>query len=85
MLYGLYEMQRAAAGPARALAWTHSWALRAPWNPVNETPGARTLAAMSDLFESITRFYGKPAWNLPYTSLNGLDIAVRPRVAFHDT
>lgn len=84
MLYGLYEMQRAAAGPARALARTHAWALRAPWNPVNETPGARTLAAMSDVFESVTRFYGKPAWNLPHTSLNGLDIAVRPRVAWRD-
>ena len=37
---------------------------------------ARTAAAASDLFESVTRRYRKPAWNLAPTHVNGVDVAV---------
>ena len=49
--------------------------LRSPLNPVADTEIGRTAAAAADLFESVTRRYRKPDWNLPTTIVNGAEVA----------
>jgi len=78
MLYSFVEMSRAAMMPWRAVANITRSSLRSPMNPVSDTLAGRTAAAAADLFESLTRYYGKPAWNVSPTKVNGqpVDVAV---------
>lgn len=82
MLYSLYELGHLSVAPLRIAALMQSSMLRSPLNPAADTEIARTAAAASDLFESITRRYRKPAWNLPSTKVNGVDVAVTPVTAW---
>ncbi len=71
MLYSFVELSRAAMLPWRAAANATRRTLRAPWNPASETLTGRSIAAAADLFESLTRYYGKPDWGLSPIMLNG--------------
>jgi len=82
MLYSLYELGHLSVAPLRMAALMQSSILRSPLNPVADTEIARTAAAASDLFESMTRRYRKPDWNLPTTSVNGVDVPVTPESAW---
>jgi poly(3-hydroxybutyrate) depolymerase len=53
--------------------------LRSPLNPLGDTEVGRTAAAAADLFESMTRRYRKPDWDLPTTKINDADVPVTPR------
>ncbi len=79
MLYSLYELGHFSMAPLRFAAMMQSNALRSPFNPMADSEVARTAAAASDLFETVTRRYRKPGWNLPTTNVNGAEIAVTPR------
>src|SRR5690606_16676403 len=59
-------------------AMMQSSILRSPLNPAADTDIARTAAAASDLFESVTRRYRKPNWNLPTTNVEGVETQVTP-------
>ena len=78
MLYSMLEMSRAALVPWRAAANVTRQTLRNPLNPASETLAGRTAAAAADLFESLTRHYGKPSWGVSPTMVNGhpVDIEV---------
>lgn len=80
MLYDLYEMNHAALAPWRAATSMGLWALRHPLNPFAEMPGNITLAAAFDLFESVTRRYGKPDFGLHETIIEGKPVPVIERV-----
>jgi poly(3-hydroxybutyrate) depolymerase len=82
MLYSLYELGHFSVAPFRAAALMHANAMRSPFNPMADTDAARTAAAASDLFESVTRRYRKPDWNLPHTRVNGVNVAVTPRTSW---
>ncbi|MEZ5995886.1 MAG: polyhydroxyalkanoate depolymerase [Hyphomonadaceae bacterium] len=56
--------------------------LRSPLNPLADTEMARTAAAASDLFETVTRRYAKPAWNLPKTYVEGVEVAVEAKTVW---
>ncbi len=79
MLYSLYELGHMSVAPLRIAALMQASVLRSPLNPMADTDVARTAAAASDLFESMTRRYRKPEWNLPTTTVNGTAVAVTPR------
>ncbi|MBC7768581.1 MAG: polyhydroxyalkanoate depolymerase [Phycisphaerales bacterium] len=79
MLYSLYELGHMSVAPLRMAALMQSSMLRSPLNPMADTEVARTAAAASDLFESMTRRYRKPDWDLPTTSVEGSPVAVTPR------
>jgi poly(3-hydroxybutyrate) depolymerase len=85
MLYTLYEMQRASAAPLRLAAKVSRAALRMGGNPFASLPGAKAAIAAADLFESITRPYGKPEWGLDDTRINGVTVPVTPTVVWRDT
>lgn len=79
MLYSLYELGHLSVAPLRIAALMQSSMLRSPLNPIADTEVGRTAAAAADLFESMTRRYRKPDWNLPTTKINGADVAVTPK------
>ncbi len=78
MLYSLYELGHLSVAPWRIAAMMQSSMLRSPMNPASELEVAKTAAAASDLFESVTRRYRKPEWLLPTTSVNSVEVAVTP-------
>ncbi len=82
MLYSFYELGHLSVAPLRIAAMMHSSILRSPFNPAVDTDIARTAAAASELFETVTRRYRKPDWQLPTTKVNGVDVAVTPRPAW---
>jgi poly(3-hydroxybutyrate) depolymerase len=50
--------------------------LQQPYNPWSYTHMARSAAAAIDVFESITRRYGKPEWDIDSTKIQGLTVPV---------
>ncbi len=76
MLYSLMEMGRAAMLPWRAAANVTRRTLRNPLNPAGETLAGRAMAAGADLFESLTRYYGKPEWGLSPVEVDGRPVDV---------
>jgi len=80
VLYKLYEMQHAALTPARLMAEVARTVYRHPMNPVAYTRLGRTLAANAEMFERITRKFGKPAFNLPFTMIDGKKVAITEEI-----
>lgn len=76
MLYSFLEMSRAALMPWRAAANMTRQSLRSPLHPAFDTLAGRTTAAAADLFESLTRYYGKPEWELSPIEVNGQPVDV---------
>ncbi|MBL8549746.1 MAG: polyhydroxyalkanoate depolymerase [Hyphomonadaceae bacterium] len=79
MLYSLYELNHLAVAPLRAAAMVQGAMMRSPFNPASETEMARTAAAASDLFETVTRRYRKPEWGIKETIVNGAPVGVSPK------
>jgi len=77
VLYGLYDMRHAALYPARVLAEATQNAFQNPFSPASYTRLGRTIAAGAELFERTTRRFGKPAFGLSVTRVNGDDVAVK--------
>jgi poly(3-hydroxybutyrate) depolymerase len=82
MLYSLYELGHLSVAPWRIAAMMQASLLRSPFNPVVDSEIVRTAAAASELFESMTRRYRKPAWNLSSTRVNGAEAAVTTKTAW---
>jgi poly(3-hydroxybutyrate) depolymerase len=78
MLYSFVELTRAAMLPWRAAANMTREALRHPLNPAGETLMGRQAAAAADLFETLTRYYGKPDWEVSPVEIDGraVDVSV---------
>ena len=80
MLYHVYEMQRAALAPMRMAANGALSLLDLPFNLMRETPFGRISAAALDSFEHSTRAFGKPAFGLPTTVIDGAEVRVHEEV-----
>ncbi|MEL7452133.1 MAG: polyhydroxyalkanoate depolymerase [Pseudomonadota bacterium] len=85
MLYTLVEMNRVAMAPLRLAAKASRSYLTSPLNPLSKTNFGKSMAAAADVFESTTRYYGKPDWDIPTTRVNGVDIGITPEVAWRST
>ena len=82
MLYTLQEATYYASTPMR-------WAARAtrdfwssPLNPARDSAMGRNLYAAADLYANVTRRYGKPAWGIDSTEVNGVTVKVRETVVW---
>lgn len=80
MLYQFNELQKLMLSPLRAAAQFQSQALRSPFNPLSETPQARTLAAAYELFAETTQYHGKPAFGLHETIIDGKSVPVAEQI-----
>ncbi|HEX9646756.1 MAG TPA: polyhydroxyalkanoate depolymerase, partial [Alphaproteobacteria bacterium] len=85
MLYHLYELQHSALAPARLLAEHGRALLDHPFNPLGSTPPARFASAALHMFEHTTRRYGKPAFDIDHTVIDGARVAVAEHVAARKT
>ncbi len=74
MNYHAYELAHAMMGPARMSAQSLKMQMSMPFNPWAMTPFGKAIAAACDVFESVTRRYGKPAWAIEATKLNSLEV-----------
>ena len=85
MLYYLYEMNHAAIAPWRAAAGAANVFWKNPVNPIAKTYMGRSMAASLDLFERVTRRYGKPSFGIQYTVVDGVEVAVSEERILHKT
>ena len=73
MLYHAYEMTHAAISPMRAAARMGQEVISNPLNPMAMTYGSRALSAALEMFINATRRYGKPAFGIETTPVDGVD------------
>ncbi len=78
MLYTAYEFGRHILRPWRTAAQmgTNFW--QSPLNPASHSWVGRNAAASLAVFESVTRHYTKPEWQLETTTVNGHTIDITP-------
>ena len=67
MLYNLFEMNHAALAPWRAVADAGLSFWQSAANPLSSTYMGRSFAASLEVFERVTRRYGKPAFGITHT------------------
>jgi len=80
MLYSFYEMQRRAFAPMRMMIDHGQHFFSSPMNPAAYTPGGKALAAAFDVIETSTRPYGKPAFGIDRTHINGKEVAIEETI-----
>jgi poly(3-hydroxybutyrate) depolymerase len=80
--YYWYEMQHAALGPYRAAADATRLFFQNPVNPLTHTTFGKSIAASCEMFERVTRRYGKPEWNIQPLRIDGQTVAVYPEIVW---
>ena len=80
MLYTLHELAYHSATPFRIGAQLARDFWKSPFNPAADTALGRTAWASAELFESVTRRYGKPAWGLETIEIDGRDVRTTEQV-----
>ena len=74
--YQIYEMAHLAVAPARAVSDATRLLFKSPLNPWAHTLLGRNLAASAELFERVTRRYGKPVFDYGSTIIRGRSVAI---------
>ena len=82
LAYYWYEAAHLMLSPARAASDVGRLIFNNPANPLTHTPYGRTVSAACELFERTTRRYGKPAFGLNQTSVNGQRVPVTERIVW---
>jgi len=82
MPYQFYEMAHLAIAPARAMSDAARFFLKNPLNPLTHTVWGRNMAASAELFERLTRRYGKPSFDLPQTKIDGVPVDIVEEVVW---
>ena len=80
MHYHAYEFAHALISPMRWAAKGSRLWVQSPFNPIASTPFGKNFAASLDVFESVTRRYGKPEFRLDVTNIDGQEIAIEEEV-----
>lgn len=80
--YQMYEMAHLAVAPARAVADATRLMFKNPVNPWAHTFLGRNVAASAELFERLTRRYGKPDFGLQAVTIDGREYPVRESVVW---
>ena len=81
-MYFLYEAAHSIISPSRAIADSIGLLYRNPLNPLAATPIGRNIAAGCELYERMTRRYGKPAFGLHETIVDGETVPVTESVVW---
>jgi poly(3-hydroxybutyrate) depolymerase len=80
--YQMYEMAHAALAPARAVSDAANFVFRNPFNPLSATAFGKNIAAGAELFERMTRRYGKPVFGLPSVTVDGAPHEVHEEIVW---
>jgi poly(3-hydroxybutyrate) depolymerase len=78
----MYEMAHLALAPARAMSDAARLMYRNPMNPLTHTTFGKNIAASAELFERLTRRYGKPAFGLNHTMIEGRRVDVVEQIVW---
>ena len=76
MFYQLYEWNHAFLGPARVFNDAVRLYYKNPLNPLSHTELGRQIAAAGDVFERLTRRYGKPEFGIEATEVDGRRVLI---------
>jgi len=80
--YQLHEMAYLALAPARVMSdATKAW-FKNPINPLSNTHIGRNVAASAEIFERLTRRYGKPEFGLEATVIDGETVPVTEAIVW---
>lgn len=79
-LYNLHEMQYAAISPLNYIARAAKAWHTNPFSPVAYTDYGRRIAAAAELVERVTNRYGKPAFGITHTKVNGKKVAIHEEI-----
>jgi poly(3-hydroxybutyrate) depolymerase len=82
MLYHLYDMQQTLLSPVRLAAEAVQNVFSHPMLPMSYTRFGRAMAAGAEMIERATRRYGKPAFRLDTTTVDGVEVPVVEEVVF---
>jgi poly(3-hydroxybutyrate) depolymerase len=80
MLYALYVANRQMSQPVRWAADMVEEFYGSPTNPLSETWFGKSIAAGAEIVSRLTRNYGKPAFNLTSTFVDGHEVAVNEEI-----
>ena len=67
MLYQAFELTHAALAPYRAMSQFAEHMNACIYNPVSNTPMGKSISAVCSVFNSITKRYSKPEWDISET------------------
>ncbi len=82
LLYALHELAYTSAQPWRLGAQAARQFWTSPLNPMADTAIGRTAYASAELFESVTRRYGKPEWGLDVVTVDGKPVRTTQQVVW---
>lgn len=82
MLYAFHELAYHSATPFRMGAQMARQFWTSPLNPASDTAIGRTAYAAAEVFESLTRRYGKPDWNLETIEIDGKTVRTTEQVVW---
>jgi poly(3-hydroxybutyrate) depolymerase len=82
MLYTLHELAYQSAAPFRLAAQFARDFWSSPLNMASQTAIGRTAFASAELFESMTRRYGKPDWRLETIDVDGVPVRTLEEVVW---
>jgi len=82
LLYPIYELNHAIMTPYRAAADLTRLYYKNPLNPLSHTPFGKQMVAGAEVFERLTRRYGKPAFDIDRTVVGGREVAVTEEVTW---
>jgi poly(3-hydroxybutyrate) depolymerase len=80
MQYYTYELAHSVLAPLRWGALGVKYQLTSPLNPYRAMLVPRMIAAGCDVFESITRRYGKPEFGIEETRVGGMPVPVTEEI-----
>ena len=80
MLYSLYIANRQMSQPVRWAADMIEEFYGSPSNPLSETWFGKSVAAGAEIVSRLTRNYGKPAFGLSTTLVDGREVAVNEEI-----
>ncbi len=80
MLYAFHELAYHSATPFRIGAQMARQFWTSPLNPAADTAIGRTAYAAAEVFESLTRRYGKPDWGLETIEIDGKPVRTTEQV-----
>lgn len=81
MNYLGYELAHAFITPMRFWSTATRLALDNPYSPFSMNPFAKSASAALEVFESVTKRYGKPVFGITETSINGLPVGITEQLA----
>lgn len=81
MQYHTYELAHAMISPFRVLARNSRHGLQSPFNPMAEHPMTKMMTASLEVFERVTRRYGKPEFGISQIPVDGTEVSVNETIA----